>query len=92
MAVQTTDLHRAKRGMAVLVACVVETLNESDPSFRGRFLEKLGQGYQKLKNAEGEGAEWGPDVIQEMELLTWTRSLLTGFDFIRGQGEPFFED
>jgi hypothetical protein len=86
----TTDLYRAKRGVAVLAACVVETLNESDPSFRGRFLEKMGQAYRKLKDGEGEAEDWG-DVVQEMELLSWTRSLLTGFDFIKGQGEPFFK-
>ncbi len=87
----TTDLHRSKRGVAVLVACVVETLNESDPSFRERFLEKMGQAYRKLKDGDGESGEWG-DVIQELELLTWTRSMLTGFDFIKGQGRPFLDD
>jgi len=78
----TTDLHRAKRGTAVLAACIVQTLNESDPSFQARFLERLGRAYLELRdNSEG-------DVIQELELLAWTRSLLTGFDFIGGQGEP----
>lgn len=86
MAGQTTDLHRAKRGVAILAACVVQTLNESDPSFEGRFLERLSRAYRELKdNSEG-------DVIQEMELLAWTRELLTGFDFINGQGEPFLSD
>jgi hypothetical protein len=26
---------------------------------------------------------------QELELLQWTRALLTGFDMIKGQGDPF---
>jgi hypothetical protein len=80
---KTTDLHRAKSGVAMLAACIVQTLNESDPTFQDRFLERLSRAYRELKdNSEG-------DVIQEMELLAWTRTLLTGFDHINGQGEPF---
>lgn len=81
-----TDLHRAKRGVAVLTACVVQTLNESDPSFERRFLERLTKAYYELRDSS-EG-----DVIQELELLTWTRELLTGFNLITGQGEPFLKD
>lgn len=86
MAGQTTDLFRAKRGVAVLAACIVQTLNESDPSFETRFLERLSRAYRELKdNSEG-------DVIQELELLAWTRELLTGFSLFSGQGRPFLED
>lgn len=82
---QTTDLHRAKTGVAILTTCVVQTLNESDPSFQDRFLKRLGNAYRELKdNSEG-------DVIQEMELLSWTRELLTGFSVHTGQGEPFLD-
>jgi hypothetical protein len=80
---QTTELLRAKRGVAILATCIVQTLNESDPGFQDRFLERLSRAYRELKdNTPG-------DVIQEMELLSWTRSYLTGFDFVKGQGEPF---
>lgn len=85
MTAQTSDLHRAKRGMAILAACVVQTLNESDPSFEERFLERLGRAYGELKdNSEG-------DVRQEMELVNWTRELLTGWSPITGQGKKFLE-
>jgi hypothetical protein len=78
-----TELHRAKRGAAMLATCIVQTLNESDPTFQDRFLERLSRAYHELKdNTDG-------DVRQEMELLSWTRSFLTGFDHITGQGEPF---
>jgi hypothetical protein len=41
--------------------------------------------YRELKdNTDG-------NVIQEMELLSWTRSYLTGFDFVTGQGKPFLD-
>lgn len=34
MAEQTTELHRTKRGVAILATCIVQTLNESDPTFQ----------------------------------------------------------
>jgi hypothetical protein len=79
----TTELHRAKRGAAILATCIVQTLNESDPTFKDRFLERLSRAYRELKdNTDG-------DVIQELELLSWTRTYLTGFDHATGQNEPF---
>jgi hypothetical protein len=81
-----TDLDHLKRGAAILAACVVQTLTESDPLFQTRFLERLERAYRELKdNMDGP-------VQQEMELLAWTRSLLTGFDPVGGQGAPFLND
>jgi hypothetical protein len=86
MAEKTTDLHRAKRGTAILATCLVQTLNESDPTFQERFLARLTMAYYELRdNSEG-------DVIQELELLSWTRELLTGFSHMEGQGKPFLAD
>lgn len=83
---RATDLDHLKKGVAVLAACVVQTLDESDPSFEKRFLERLSRAYYELKdNTEGP-------VQHEMELLAWTRSLLTGFSPIDGQGAPFLKD
>jgi hypothetical protein len=60
---RTTELHRAKRGAAILATCIVQTLTESDPTFQDRFLERLSRAYRELKdNTDG-------DVIQEKELL-----------------------
>ncbi len=79
-----SDLHRAKRGTAVLAVCIVQTLNESDPTFQERFLARLGEAYYEIRD------NWeGVDLRQELELLQWTRALLTGFDMIEGQGDPF---
>jgi hypothetical protein len=86
---QTTDLHRAKRGVAVLTACVVQTLNESDPSFQRRFVKRLEQAYHVIR--DNETGEWEGDTIQELELLTWTRELLSGFSLSSGQGKPFLD-
>lgn len=86
MSDRITELHRAKRGVAILAACIVQTIRESDPSFEERFLKRLGAAYRELRD------DTPGDVIQEMELLSWTRELLTGFDPINGQKEPFLSD
>ena len=78
-----TDLHRAKRGMSVLTACLVQTMNETDSSFQDRFLERLSRAYYELRDNSAD------DSIQELELLSWTRELLTGWNNITGQGKPF---
>jgi hypothetical protein len=84
MANPADPLFRTKWGVAVLGACIVETINESDPTFREGFLKKLTDAYYKLRDDSQN------DELQGMELLSWTREALTGFDQIKGQGEPFF--
>ena len=82
---ELSDLHRAKRGVAILATCLVQTLNESDPSFQERFLARLSKASDVVKdNMEG-------DVIQELELLQWTREFLTGFSPTTGQSPPFLD-
>lgn len=83
--VQKDDLYHAKRGVAVLATLVVHTLNESDPSYQTRFLKNL-----ERAHAELEGKTDGS--LHEMELLSWTRELLTGFNFSQGQGKPFLDN
>jgi hypothetical protein len=80
------DLSHALTGVAALVACVVQTLNETDPSFQHRFLDRLERAYLHFRdNTEGP-------VAQELELLSATRQLLTGWNPITGQGKPFLQD
>ena len=80
------DLFHAQTGLAALVTCVVQTLNESDPSFQQRFLDRLERAYLRFRdNTKGP-------VAQELELLSSTRQLLTGWNPIRGQGKPFLQD
>lgn len=83
---QQPDLGPLKKGTAILIACVVQTLRESDASFETRFLDRLGKAYRLLKD-DSEG-----DVHHQMELLAWTRELLTGFNLITGQGKPFLDN
>jgi hypothetical protein len=42
------DLTGAKRETAILATCIVQTLNESDPSFQERFLGRLQRAYTRL--------------------------------------------
>lgn len=86
MTAQPSDLHQAKKGVAVLVSCVVQTLNESDPSFEERFLKRLTEAYYELRDNSANSE------VQGMELLSWTRELLTGFSLFSGQGDPFLND
>ena len=85
MDVQKDDLNHAMRGTAVLAACIVQTLNESDPSFQKRFVDRLERAYSELRDDSDSD-------VRELELLSWTRTLLTGFSFSEGQGKPFLED
>jgi hypothetical protein len=71
MAHLADDLYQAERGVAVLVACLAETLSESDPTFKERFLKKLEKWYQDFRDGKAAG-------MPEMELLSWTRDILKG--------------
>ena len=80
---RSNDLHQTKRGTAVLFAVLVQTLEKSSPGFEGAFLERLAKAYAELRDNSDA------DPIHALEMLAWTRTLLTGFDFVSGQGEPF---
>lgn len=82
---QLDDLHHVKRGVAVLAAVVVQTLNATDQSYQKRFLENLVRAHGELEgNTDGS--------LHEIELLHWTRELLTGWSFSQGQGKPFLDN
>ena len=81
-----SDVDNAKRGVAVLATCIVESMHETDPHFKVRFLDNLSKAYRKLRDDSNN------DELSSLELLTWTRSLITGFDFAEGQGKPFLDE
>ena len=66
------DLFHARRGVAAVVACLAQTLNESDSTFEKRFLKRLERAYDQIRD-DSEG-----DVRQELELLSCVRDLLAG--------------
>jgi hypothetical protein len=75
------DLFHVRRGLAALITCVVQTLNESDPTFQKRFLNRLDSAYDVIRH-DTEG-----DVRQELELLSTVREVLTGWNWTKGRGK-----
>jgi hypothetical protein len=82
-----------KTGPAVLVACLVRTLQQTDPTFEERFLEILGSAYDHFKHDHEAFRSDGSrrDMIGVLESISWTREMLTGWSNITGQGEPFLK-
>jgi hypothetical protein len=78
----TSDLFRVKRGVTVLATCLVQTLNETDPTFQDRPLKRLERSYYKIR----EGRVWEGDVLEELGLLKLMRELL------EGKEQPFSSD
>jgi len=72
-----------KSGTAILTTCIVQTINERDPTFQERFVARLDRAFaQRRDKAEKD----------EKEVLSWTRTLLTGFSLSGGQEKPFLSD
>jgi hypothetical protein len=68
MTVPTDGLNRTKVGAAYLAASIVQTLNETDPTFQTRFLQTLSKAFGVLRD------EGGP--VDGLELLAWTEEIL----------------
>ena len=66
----------------MLFATLVECLKAVDPEAKGRFTKTLDDAYAKIRNDS--------DNLHALELLNWTRTLVTGFSVSDGQGTPFF--
>jgi hypothetical protein len=56
-------------------------MSDMDADFKDRFVENLDQSYAKIRD----------DADNALELLTWTRTMVTGFDFSGGQQRPFLD-
>jgi hypothetical protein len=62
-----TEIDQSKSAAAILAACIVRTLGESDPSFQARFERHLQACYRPVQE-RGES--------HTMEALTWAKELL----------------
>ncbi len=76
-------IQNVKKATAILVTCIVESLSKTDDNFKDRFLSNLEYSYAKIRQ--------DTDDLNALELLSWTRSMITGFDFANGQQEPFLK-
>jgi hypothetical protein len=62
------DLTQLQLGAAYLAASIVQTLNESDPTFRARFVLTLEKAYRSLRDQA--------TTTSGLEVLAWARELL----------------
>ena len=76
-------IQNVKKATAILITCVVEAMAETDNGFKDRFLANLSDSYNKIRN--------DTDDLNALELLSWTRTMITGFDHASGQNEPFLK-
>jgi hypothetical protein len=86
----TDDLWQLKTGMAALAVCMVRSLEKSDQGFEDRFLSNLDRAYRHFSESNtATRADGSPREVQNvLEIMAWTRELLTGWSNITGQGEP----
>lgn len=89
------DQWSVKTGAAVLAVCIARTLEQSDPSFSDRFQVNVERAYDHFRDNHGkwtrrDGSTRDPQDV--LEMLSWTRELLTGWNMISGQGEPLLKD
>lgn len=77
------SVRTTKKGAAVIFTVLVQTLEQRMPGFEAAFLERLGHAYAEVRDDD--------DRLDGLELMRWVQSLLTGFDLVHGQGQPFLE-
>jgi hypothetical protein len=75
---ELSDLQQTKRGFAVVTAALVRTIEESDPSFRARFLARLREAYAEVRDDSPPAA----NTAMSLEPIAWVGELLTGFEFL----------
>lgn len=68
------------RGTAVMVTCLAQTMSKEDQE---RFVERLSTAYFEMRD--------GPHDPVLLQMMSWTRELVTGFTWTEGQGKPFLE-
>lgn len=65
------ELHDTKRSIAILAGCLVEAMSNDDPLLRDRFVSHIDAVFDSVR-LDDEAA------LKRLELLNWTRDLLTG--------------
>ena len=78
-----TPRNQTTIGVAVLVSCLVRTLNESDPTFRRKFLDKLSTDYDELRGMLGDDC---------LDMLTWTNQVVDEGNFNPPPDIPTLKD
>ena len=72
-----------KAGIAAIMGCMVETMEEMQPGSRERFIHKIGQACANLRESE-QG-----NHVDAVELVIWTGELVSGWNNAWRKGGPF---
>jgi hypothetical protein len=89
----TNEEWTVRTGAAALATCIVRTLQQSDPTFEERFLKNLDLAYGAFRDDPDavDGDDKPRDVIGVLEMLSWTRELLTGWNSVTGHRKPLLK-
>jgi hypothetical protein len=77
MLTEQTELSQLKQAVAILITCIVDALTDANPTFKGRFLINLDEAYAQVR--EAGGTAMNPKAMHDLEVLSWTREMVTGW-------------
>lgn len=81
--VHTVELENVKKATAMMFAALVDTLVGTDSPQAKLFVEKLDKLYHHIRD--------DTDDLNALELLSGTRTMITGFSQAEGQGVPIMK-
>jgi hypothetical protein len=87
---ELTELNQVKQAVAVISTCIADALAEINPAFKNQFVANLDRAYTTLRDKGGTGMN--PTAVHDLELISWTRMMVTGFSVSTDQGKTFFEE
>ena len=82
MTKKTTERDNARTAAAIMFAALVK-LEDTAPGLNEGFVVNLDTAYTKIREDS--------DDLNALETISWTRSMITGFDIVSGQTKPFFD-
>ena len=81
--IRTVELDNVKKATAMMFAAIIDTLVGTDSPQAKVFDQKLDQIYHHIRD--------DTDDLNALELLSWTRNMITGFSRVDGQGAPLMK-
>jgi len=77
------SLRTTKSATATMFAVLIQVLEKDMPGVEAAFLERLALAYATFVNES--------DDLNGVELINWTRAMLTGFTLNEGYGDKLLE-
>lgn len=81
--IRTPELDNVKKATAMMFAALVDVIVGTDSPQAERFAEALGKIYAHIRDDS--------DDLNALELVSWTRSMITGFNMEKGQQTPLMK-